>query len=168
MEPVRGGKLASLNETANALLKQARPDDSIASWAFRYLQSLPNAQVVLSGMSTMEQLKENIALFEKADPTTEAEKALLQKAVAAMADIVPCTACRYCCDDCPQGLDIPKLISLYNQLGTESPAAVKGALAEMDAGALPSACIACGACARVCPQGIDVPDVLSKFAQAIA
>jgi predicted aldo/keto reductase-like oxidoreductase len=113
MEPVRGGKLASLNDRANAMLKQARPHDSIASWAFRFLQSLPNVQVVLSGMTTMEQLKDNIATFSRLDPTTAAERELLRQVVATMASMVPCTACRYCCDGCPQNLDIPKLISLY-------------------------------------------------------
>ncbi len=166
MEPCRGGRLASLNAEANALLKRARPEDSIASWAFRYLQALDNVQVVLSGMSNMEQLKENIALFSKRDPVTQPERALLNEAVAAVGDMVPCTACRYCCDGCPSALDIPNLISLFNEMQFGNTARVKAELKEMDPEEMPEACIACGACVRVCPQGIDIPEVLRKFAQA--
>jgi predicted aldo/keto reductase-like oxidoreductase len=94
MEPCCGGRLASLNEKADAMLKKGRPDDSIASWAFRFLQSLPNVQVVLSGMTTMEQVVENVKLFSEPDPTTEEEHELLQQAIATMVNLVPCTACR--------------------------------------------------------------------------
>jgi predicted aldo/keto reductase-like oxidoreductase len=168
MEPVRGGRLANLNGQANALLKAARPDASIASWAFRFLQSLPNVAVVLSGMSTMEQLQENLETFSRPDPTTEAERELLQRAVAAMIDMVPCTACRYCCEDCPQDLDIPKLISMYNEVGFDNPFTLKFTLDAMKENELPGACIACGACARLCPQGIDIPGVMKRFVSALA
>lgn len=162
MEPCRGGQLATLTEPARALLKQARPNDSIASWAFRYLQSLPNMQVVLSGMTTMAQLKENIALFSRNDPATEADKALLNRALATMLDRVPCTACRYCCDVCPQGLDIPKLISLYNEASYQKSGVMRFTLDAMGEAELPGACLGCGACAAVCPQGIEIPEVLKK------
>lgn len=168
MEPCRGGRLASLNDKANAMLKAARPDASIASWAFRFLQSLPNVQLVLSGMSTLEQLKDNLETFSKEEATNNTEKELLQQAVADMVDMVPCTACRYCCDDCPQGLNIPKLISMYNESRFENPftlAYTMGAMAESE---LASACIGCGACAQLCPQGIDIPDVMKRFAASQA
>lgn len=168
MEPVRGGKLASLNTAATALLKGARPNDSVASWAFRFLQSLPNVQVVLSGMTTMEQLQENIETFREPDPTTDAEKELLQQVVATMANMVPCTACRYCCEGCPQSLDIPKLISMYNEIGFDNPFTLRYTLDAMNAEELPSACLACGACTQLCPQGIEIPDVMKRFAEAIA
>ncbi len=168
MEPVRGGRLANLNERANALLKAARPDASIASWAFRFLQSLPNVAVVLSGMTTMEQLKENLQTFSRPDPTTDAERELLQRAVATMIDMVPCTACRYCCEDCPQSLDIPKLISMYNEVGFDNPFTLKFTLDAMKENELPAACVACGACTRLCPQGIDIPGVMKRFASALA
>jgi len=168
MEPCRGGRLASLNEKADAMLKKARPNDSIASWAFRFLQSLPNVQVVLSGMTTMEQVVENVKLFSEPDPTTEGEKKLLQQAIATMVNLVPCTACRYCCDVCPQGLDIPKLISMYNEASFENPFTLNFTLDAMKEAELPSACLACGDCKELCPQGIDVPDIMKRFAETIA
>jgi uncharacterized protein len=167
MEPCRGGKLASLNDQANAMLKNARPNDSIASWAFRFLQSLPNVQVVLSGMTTMEQLKENIGTFTKFDPMTDAEKELLQQAIATLMNTVPCTACRYCCDGCPQGLDIPKLISMYNEMSFDNPFTLKFTMDAMKESELPSACLACGACSKLCPQEIEIPDVMKRFDEAI-
>jgi uncharacterized protein len=163
MEPCRGGRLASLNDKANSILKNARPDDSIASWAFRFLQSLPNVQVVLSGMTTMEQLKENIGIFSQFDPTTEEEKELLQEAVSTMVNLVPCTACRYCCDGCPQGLEIPKLISMYNESTFDNPWILKFTLDAMKESELPAACLSCGACTQLCPQGIDIPEIMKKF-----
>lgn len=168
MEGVRGGRLTSLNEKAEGMLKQARPNDSIASWAFRFLQSLPNVQVVLSGMTTMEQIEENVRLFSAPDPTTEAEKELLQQVVATMVDLVPCTACRYCCDACPQNLDIPKLISMYNEASFERTFALRFTLDAMKEAELPAACLACGECQVLCPQGIDIPEIMDKFAETIA
>ena len=161
MEPCRGGKLASLGTRANAMLKQARPDDSIASWAFRFLQSLPGVQVVLSGMTTMEQLVENIALFSNLDPTDAAQNALLSQVVETMAGLIPCTACRYCCDACPQGLDIPKIIDLYNAMDRDNPTP------PTDSELCLQNCIACGACVSLCPQNIDIPSVMQNFADAI-
>ncbi len=163
MEPVRGGQLVSLDEQAHSMLKEARPNDTIASWAFRFLQSLPNIPVVLSGMSNMEQLKENLALFSNPDPTTDAENELLQKVVATMADMVPCTGCRYCCDGCPQKLNIPKLISMYNEMTNAMHFSLQFTLNAMKEHELPTACIACGACSELCPQNIDIPDIMKKF-----
>nr|HML48165.1 aldo/keto reductase [Clostridia bacterium] len=168
MEPVRGGRLASLNAAADAMLKKARPNDSIASWAFRFLQSLPNMSVVLSGMTTMEQLQDNLKTFAQPDPMTQAEKELLSRAVATMVNMVPCTACRYCCEECPQGLDIPKLISMYNEARFDNPFTLKFTMDAMKQEELPSACISCGACEKVCPQGIEVPVLMKKFTETIA
>jgi predicted aldo/keto reductase-like oxidoreductase len=168
MEPVRGGRLAALDAKADAMLKRARPNDSLASWAFRFLQSLPNVQVVLSGMSTMEQVVENVRLFSEPEPTTEEEKELLQQVVAALVDLVPCTACRYCCDVCPQGLDIPKLISMYNEASFGNAFILNFTLGAMTEAELPSACLACGDCKALCPQDIDIPDIMERFVEAIA
>jgi predicted aldo/keto reductase-like oxidoreductase len=170
MEPCRGGRLVSLGES-DAMLKEARPNDSIASWAFRFLQSLPNVQVVLSGMTTMEQLRENVALFAKNDPISASEKQLLDEAIKPLLNLVPCTACRYCCEACPQNLDIPKLISLYNEAKDADNVTWMQIGFTMDAmkeAELPAACIACGACAKLCPQGIAIPDVMKKFAELVA
>lgn len=164
MEPCRGGRLADLGERANTMLKEQRPNDSIASWAFRFLQSLKNVQVVLSGMTTIEQLTENIETFSRHDPVTDAEKALLSKAASELLDAVPCTACRYCTEDCPKKLDIPKLISMYNESRFENPFTLNFTLGAMKGEELPGACAGCGACARLCPQGINIPDVMKRFA----
>jgi predicted aldo/keto reductase-like oxidoreductase len=171
MESCRGGRLVSLGETSDTLLKQKRPNDSVVSWAFRFLQSLPDVQVVLSGMTTLEQLKENIAVFSKNDPVTAEEKQLLDEAMKPLLDLVPCTACRYCCEGCPQNLDIPKLIALYNE--------AKGAdnftwmqlgftLDAMKEAELPGACIGCGECAKLCPQEIAIPGIMKHFAELLA
>lgn len=168
MEPVRGGRLAALDDAAETLLKAARPDDSIASWAFRFLQGLPNVQLVLSGMTTMEQIQENVALFSHEDPLSAQEGRLLEQVVDSMISQVPCTACRYCCEACPQGLDIPKLISLYNEARFERPFTLSFNLNGMKPEELPAACIACGACKALCPQDIDIPDVLAKFDKLIS
>ena len=162
MEPVRGGELCRLPDEAASLLKAADPQATQASWAFRFLQSLPNVQVVLSGMTTLEQLKENIDLFNTHNPTTDAENHLLESVLATMMDRVPCTACRYCCDVCPQGLDIPKLISLYNEANYQKNGVMAYTLGAMKDSELPGACLQCGACASVCPQNIDIPGVLKK------
>ena len=167
MESCRGGALVSLNPTAEKILKKARPDDPIVHWAFRYLQSLENMQVVLSGMTTMEQLKENIAIYSSDTPTTKEENALLMEVVDTMTNMVQCTACRYCCDDCPQQLDIPKLISMHNETTYEVPFTMHFTLDAMPAKALPASCISCGKCLTMCPQGIDIPKIMQEFAVTI-
>jgi predicted aldo/keto reductase-like oxidoreductase len=170
MESCRGGRLVSLGEQSDSLLKRRRPHDSIVSWAFRFLQSLPNVQIVLSGMSTIEQLRENIAVFSKDNPVTPEERRLLDEAVKPLLDMIPCTGCRYCCEGCPRKLDIPKLISMYNE--------AKGAdrftwmqlgftLDAMKENELPAACSSCGACARLCPQEIAIPGIMKKFTELI-
>ena len=168
MESCRGGRLVSLSPEANALLKAARPNDTIVSWAFRFLQSLQNVSVILSGMTTLEQLKENIELFSREDPTTDQERELLQQAVKTMADMVPCTACTYCIEACPQELDIPKLISASNEMRFSAASSTKSfnfkAKTKKEQ---PSACIACGACSKLCPQGIDIPSVLKRFSDSL-
>ena len=168
MEPVRGGRLAALGEAADAMLKAARPNDSIASWAFRYLQSLPNVAVALSGMSTMAQVRENVELYStRYEPMPDAEKELLQKAVDTVADMIPCTECRYCTEDCPQQLDIPKLISMFNEANFGNARILARANETLGEAERPSACVSCGVCAQLCPQGIDIPGVLGQFAEAI-
>ena len=167
MEPTRGGKLTNLKPEAAALLKAARPDDTQASWAFRYLQSLPNVAVVLSGMTTMEQLKENIEIFSKDDGMDDSEKAVIQQVTATMADLYPCTDCRYCCDACPQNLDVPLLLNAYSEATFEFSWYVNSVLRNLSDGEKPQACTGCRTCAPMCPQGIDIPDALAKFTALI-
>jgi hypothetical protein len=168
MEPVRGGRLAAPGAEAEALFKNARPDASIASWAFRWVQSLPNVGVILSGMSTLEQLEDNLRTFCAADPWTPADQALLDRVIATMADTVPCTACRYCTEVCPQELDIPRLIALYNEMAFEPRRDLLSIIDALDPEDMPDNCIACGACLSACPQGIEIPDVMARLAERIA
>lgn len=167
MEPMRGGRLANLPDEANDILKAARSADTPAAWAFRYLQSLDNIPVVLSGMSTMEQLKENINLFSKHDPVTEEEVKLLRQVVETMADLVPCTSCGYCTEDCPQGLNIPMLLTMYNEAGFSMGWFLESALSALKDEEKPTACTTCGKCNQLCPQNIDIPDALKKFSEII-
>jgi len=167
MEPVRGGKLADPGEEAAAILKEAKPDDTLASWAFKYLQTLPNVAVVFSGMTTMEQLNENLETFSKHDPLTEPELATLQRAANSMAEFVPCTECRYCNDACTLGLDIAKLITIYNEAAVEVSWLVHKALGTMTDAEKPGACSGCAECCPVCPQGINIPDIMRKFERLI-
>ena len=168
MEPVRGGKLASREEKSAKIFLEAHPDKAPVSWAFRFIQNLPNVPMILSGMSNMAQLKENLEIFNKEDPLTEADKKLYEKAVAAMADMLPCTGCAYCVADCPKKLDIPLLISLYNEAGFEMSWTVNSTLGSMKDEEKPAACIACGVCNPLCPQNIDIPGAIKKFEELIA
>ena len=167
MEPVRGGKLASLDDTAAAKLKTIRPQDSIASWAFRWLEGFPNVKMILSGMSNMEQMIDNIHTFETDDPLTDGENALLLEIAEGMKNSVPCTACRYCCGDCPKGLDIPRLLALYNDMRFSLSSNVGMTIDSLDESVRPSACVACGRCAKICPQKIDVPAAMKEFSEML-
>ena len=163
MEPVRGGKLCELPGDVREPLEKARPGETDASWAFRFLQSLDNIPVVLSGMSTLEQLKENIGLFSDPKPLAGEERELLRQAAGKMVDSVPCTKCRYCCEECPQGLDIPLLLSLYEQANFGGMGILNFNIGKMQERELPGACIGCGACSTVCPQNIAIPGLLGKL-----
>lgn len=164
MEPVRGGKLAALDADSEQQLHALRPNASIASFGFRWLQGLDNVHMVLSGMSDMAQMADNVATFEHLDPLSPAEEAILFAAADKMKNSIPCTACRYCCDGCPQQLDIPDLLHKYNQLRTGSGSTIKMQLDAVPANKWPHACLGCGACAAVCPQKIVIPDELAAFA----
>jgi len=163
MEPVRGGLLAAPGEEAETMLKASRPDDTPVSWAFKFLQSLPNVQVVISGMSNSEQLKENVAIFEKNEPASESEKTVLQNVVNSMASFVPCTTCRYCCGICPQKLDIPMLIATYNEASHGVSWYIHDVLDSLPDDKKPQACTGCGSCSPLCPQDIDIADIMKKF-----
>ncbi len=165
MEPVRGGKLASLSEADEQKLRALRPDEKTVAWAFRFLQSTPGVTVTLSGMSNFEQMKENIRTFETDAPLTGEEKAtLLSVADGMMAGKLPCTACRYCTSHCPKGLDIPHLLNLYNEHsftggGFIAPMALRALPEEKQ----PSACIGCKSCEKVCPQQIKISGAMADF-----
>lgn len=167
MEPVKGGRLASLNSEAEAILKSAAPNRSLSSWAFRYLFDLPAVQTILSGMSSLEQLEDNIATFDEYQPLSADEKQALAEAVKVfMKDAgVLCSSCRYCVPACPMELDIPLLIKGYNVLNTSgSTWRAEG----FDKTKSADHCIGCGACAALCPQNINIPDVMQRLTKALA
>ena len=170
MEPLRGGRLSTLPEDAASKLKSLRPEETVPGWAFRFLQSVPGVTMVLSGMSDLPQMKENIATFSEDKPLSKEEL----DALVGIADdmvrggILPCTACRYCTSYCPQGLDIPRLLALYN----EHTFSGGGFLAPMAVEALPedkrpSACVGCRSCEAVCPQQIKISEAMAAFAKLL-
>lgn len=167
MEPIRGGRLAALTGGQMDALRRLRPQDSAAAWALRFLQGLPNVKMILSGMSSLEQMVENVDTFTQDRPLTEAEAAALLELAEGMKDAVPCTACRYCCDGCPMGLDIPAMIAACNEARFALSSNVRMRFDALPEDKRPAACIACGKCSRTCPQGIDVPAVLKELAQAM-
>lgn len=168
MEPLRGGKLADLGQENNGLLKGVRPDESVASWAFRWLQTLPEVSIVLSGMSNFEQMKDNVATFSGGDDLSDEEKNILAGIADSMKVGVPCTACNYCTEGCPMGLDIPMLIAGYNDMKFQTAMAVPMQMDALPAEKRPESCIGCGACSAVCPQQIDIPAVMSEFSEMLA
>lgn len=170
MEPLRGGKLASLAAEDEAKLKAMRPDETIPAWAFRFLQTIPQIKVVLSGMSNLDQMQQNIQTFEEDRPLNDQEmKGLLEIADSMVKKIaLPCTACHYCVSHCPQGLDIPSLLALYNEhCVTGGGFIAPMALAAYPEDKLPSACIGCRSCEAVCPQQIKISEAMADFAEKL-
>lgn len=168
MEPLRGGKLAKLSDEYAAKLQELRPDENIPAWAFRFIQSLdlPPVTVTLSGMSTMEQVEDNLNTFAEEKPLNPQELKTLLDIADSMTErtSVPCTACRYCTTHCPQELDIPMLLELYNEHvfsggGFIAPMRV----AQLPDGKKPSACVGCRSCEAVCPQQIKISESLADF-----
>ncbi len=167
MEPVRGGKLAKLPEDTMAKLNAIRPGASAASYALRWFQPLEDVFTVLSGMTDMDQMVDNIATFEKEDPLTAEEAKIIDEVSESMKNEVPCTACRYCTESCPMELDIPDLLFKFNQIRADSGFTIKMQLDAYPEDKLPSACIGCGACMEMCPQKIQIPDELAAFTEAL-
>ena len=174
MEPVRGGKLAKLSDEHQQRLKALRPDEDVPAWAFRFLESMPEVKMILSGMSDEQQLCDNIKTFEEARPLDEKEMETILQIAEELAGekSVPCTACHYCTEHCPQGLDIPRLIELYNEHLLTTKAGLLGFIAPMAMSAIPedkrpAACLHCGSCEQVCPQQIGISDVMTEFVKVL-
>ena len=163
MEPVRGGKLVSL--PGEKSLHAMRPDEKTVAWAFRFLQGLPNCKMILSGMSNMQQMVENIETFEEEKPLNREETALILAMADTIKGNIPCTACRYCCDSCPQGLDIPVLLNICNDLKVQETFNVSMAVEAMPEDKRPQACIACGKCMKMCPQNIEIPKHMQELTE---
>ena len=164
MEPVRGGKLANFE---NADMKAMRPEESVAAWGFRFLQGLDNVRMILSGMSNMAQLKDNIATFAERKPLNGRELELVYSVADGMKNAIPCTGCRYCCDGCPRGLDIPLMMGVCSELRFAESVNSAMVLQFTPEDRQSSACVACGKCTKVCPQGIDIPAVMKELTQRL-
>ena len=172
MEPLRGGTLAKLESRYEDELKALRPDEEIPAWAFRFLLGIGDVRMILSGMSNEEQLQKNLKTFEEEKPLNKQELDALMGIADRMLEkkSVPCTACHYCVSHCPQGLDIPRLIALYNEHILTTESGNFGFIAPMALAALPedkkpSACLHCRSCEQVCPQQIKISEVMTDFAQ---
>ncbi len=169
MEPLRGGRLAKLPAEDAEKLNALRPDEKVPAWTFRFLQSTPGVTVTLSGMSSLEQMQENIRTYETEHPLTRREmELLLSIAEGMLGNALPCTACRYCTSHCPKGLDIPMLLELYNEHsftggGFIAPMALMAQPEEKH----PSACIGCKSCEKVCPQQIRISDAMAAFTKKL-
>ena len=167
MEPARGGRLANLPERGMQILKAAEPSLSAVSWAYRFCYFLPNVISVLSGMSTLDQVKENVAEWKKAQPLTSDDRKVLSGALEALRSVgmIDCTNCRYCAKDCPAGVKIPEIMSLMNlEKMTEDRAFVKGLYDWQAKDGYASQCTQCGNCEAMCPQGLPIVELLEDAA----
>ena len=157
MEPLRGGKLANVPGLENSVEQ-----------AFRWLQGVDGVQMILSGMSTEEQMRQNIEIFAERKPLSAAETQNLYDIAERMKNSLPCTGCRYCCDGCPMELDIPRIINAYNEFRFAPNFNITMNMESLPDGHRPADCISCGACMAVCPQNIDIPAAMQAFAAELA
>lgn len=161
MEPVRGGKLAEVSPDIEEMFKKAKPENSAASWAIRFVASHPNVMTILSGMNALEQLNDNISTLTDFVPMTDTELNICQNAAAMInkSEIIPCTGCDYCAD-CPKDIKISTVFAVYNKLktGEYTEEQAKSEYRKMDASA--DACIGCGKCSSHCPQSITIPEIM--------
>lgn len=171
MEPVRGGYLATIDSERAKPFLELEPQRSIASWAIRWVESLPQVAVVLSGMSDLQQLEDNVATMTHFEPMNEQELAAIDRVVEEIRKVneIPCTSCRYCMD-CPMGVDIPEIFSIYSQykiFGKEK-AFVQDYEEVVEHGNGAEHCVRCMACTTKCPQMIAIPDKLEMIAKLYA
>lgn len=162
MEPLRGGKLATLREEYIDRLSEFRNEKPVA-WAFRFLQTFPEIKMILSGMSNFDQLKENIEIFSEYKPLNQNELETLLDIARLMSRGIPCTACKYCVEYCPMGLDIPRLLRIANEksfMGT-----MPWSINSIDADKRFEACISCKSCEAVCPQNIKISEVMESMSK---
>ena len=172
MEPVKGGTLANVPDAVTKMFKEYHPDMSVPSWAIRFAASHENVALVLSGMSNMEQLLDNLSYMDELVPLNEEENALIRKAVEIINSTIeiPCTGCSYCTDGCPMNIAIPKYFSLYNadkqEIKTKSWMPQQEYYSRLTGTfGKASDCVACGQCEDVCPQHLPVIDYLQKVAE---
>lgn len=171
MEPVKGGSLATMSPEVQSVFKAANPDMSVASWAMRFAASLDGVITVLSGMSNIDQMNDNVSYMSDSRPLKEWELETIARVVEELKKIpkIPCTACKYCVDDCPQKINIPGIFEGYNDYKLyKNLDASKGHYSWMTGkGGKASACIACGSCESHCPQHIGIIDSLKEIAKVL-
>lgn len=168
MEPARGGVLCKLPEDIAGILEEAKPGSTPAEWAYRFCWNLPNVIAVLSGMSTIDQARENLASYRDNKPFDDSERAALEKVMGELRSMasVPCTACGYCIEGCPSHVKIPDIMALLNlEEMTRDRDFVKGLYSWQAAEGRASECIKCGACEDMCPQGIGIIEQLERAAE---
>lgn len=168
MEPLRGGRLAQLTEQEAFKLKQKRPEESAASWSFRWLKNIPSVKVTLSGMSSLEQMKDNVKTYSKGRKLSAAEEKLLYEVADGLKNAIPCTGCRYCTDKCPKKIDIPLMMKLYNDVKFQASFTTGMQFDSIPLEKQPASCAGCGECAKMCPQKINIPEVMKDLAERLA
>ncbi len=172
MEPVRGGGLVKIPEKAEVMMKECHPELSIPSWAIRFAASLEGVFMVLSGMSDMAQLEDNTGYMREFTPFDGKERQVVEKAAEIIRSTIaiPCTACRYCVDGCPQRIPIPDFFSMYNEMeqtrDKETQKQAYEKLVKDGSHGKASQCIGCKQCEEHCPQHIDITGWLKKTAEA--
>jgi len=168
MEPVKGGMLAELPENAESIFKKYAPGCSAASWAIRYAASLTGATVMLSGMSTVEQMGDNLKTYSPFRPVTGEDLSIIENVLQELSKVavIPCTSCKYCLEECPQNIAIPTCFNLFNdsKRGAEGWN-VQNLYDSLAEGQRAGDCTACGACVPRCPQKIDIPSQLKTVAK---
>ena len=167
MEPVGGGRLSHLPEKAEKIFKRICPEQSISSWAMKFVASLPNVAVTLSGMNNENQLSDNLEQFSNKRSLTDMENHAIEQVVDIIHsyNAIPCSGCRYCIETCPKGVDIPQIFKRYND------SCMFENMARFDVdyhafipeGKRGDSCIQCQSCSKSCPQKIDIPQELEKI-----
>jgi len=166
MEPLRGGMLTKLPEDGMKRLEELRPGVKPVEWAFRFEQSIHGVKMILSGMSQMDQMMENISIFDEKKPLDEKEIATLTDIAKGMVNgkIVPCTSCKYCVSHCPKGLDIPSFMWHYNETKFTGGGFISAMyIMSLPKDKVPSACIKCRKCEKVCPQTIKISEAIKEL-----
>ena len=170
MEPVKGGKLANPPQQVKDILLQANPKASFASWALRFAASLPNVMMVLSGMSNMEQMEDNLSYMRQLKPLDEEEKNVLEEACKALKQVdgIACTSCHYCTPGCPMEIHIPEIfavMNVYKMFGDLKEA--RNEYGWRPGGEKASACVQCGQCEDACPQHLPIISLLEEVAETL-
>ena len=149
-------------------MRAFRPDESTPAWAFRWLRTVPKPTMILSGMSNLSQMHDNLKTFSEEKPLNDDELQLLSDVAAGIAKLIPCTGCRYCCAGCPMELNIPNLLSMANDMAVDKSFNTVARYSALEDGKRADSCIGCGQCMEACPQKINVPEEMQKLAELMS